>query len=157
LEKINIIKDCSELIKKVDAAILTTIDLNGFLQTRAMLNLRNESMFPSLKKIFENHEDDFLIYFTTNTSSSKVEQIQRNPLVSVYYCKADSWRGFMLGGNIEIIDDFKLKKELWLDNWTMYYPEGVESSDYCLLRLKPKFLKSYQNLSVETINLDKKL
>lgn len=157
MENKTIINDCFELMKKADSAILTTIDTNGFLQTRAMLNLRNENMFPALSHVFDNHKNDFLIYFTTNTSSSKVEQIKNNPLVSVYFCKADSWRGFMLGGKIKIIEDVKIKKMLWQDNWTIYYPEGVESTDYCVLSLEPQFLKSYQNLSVTTINLDEKI
>lgn len=77
-----------ELMEISEAAYLTTINNDGFPETRAMLNLRREKQFPKLVKLFDNYQNEFLLYFTTNSSSQKVEQIGNNPKVSVYFCQA---------------------------------------------------------------------
>ncbi len=136
-----------ELMERSEAAYLTTIDCDGFPQTRAMFNLRRVEQFPDLSGLFDKHRDDFLIYFTTNTSSSKVDQIKTNPRVSVYYCKPGEWRGLMLGGEIEIITDKKIKEKIWQNGWEMYYPDGAYDPDYTVLCLRPILAKYYHRLN----------
>jgi general stress protein 26 len=68
-----------QLMEVAKAAYLTTIDIDGHPQTRAMFNLRNIYQFPNLRKLFYNHRADFLVLFTTNTSSIKVVQARNNP------------------------------------------------------------------------------
>jgi general stress protein 26 len=52
----------------------------------------------------------------------------------------------MFGGDVEIINDMKIKKKIWLDWWTKYYPKGLEDPDYTLLRLRPKVAQFYYRL-----------
>ncbi len=75
-----------QLINSTEVAYFTTVS-NGIPYTRALENLRNEKKFPKASKMFAKHRNDLTIYFSTNTSSAKVKQIQKNPAVSVYYCK----------------------------------------------------------------------
>ena len=72
------IKQGLELIKKADAAYLTTIDKNGFPSTRAMLNLKNSKQFPKLVDFMSQFDNDLTLFFTTNTSSTKVSHIINN-------------------------------------------------------------------------------
>jgi general stress protein 26 len=147
LEEVEEVKNSAlKLISESKAAYLTTIDLEGFPITRAMFNLRNKEQFPEFSEFFKNQEDIFTIYISTNTSSTKVEHLKNNPLLCVYFCDADNFQGFMLGGSVEFIDDIKLKKNIWLDWWTKYYPKGIEDSDYTLLRLAPKTGRYYYKL-----------
>ena len=139
-------KSALKLISESKAAYLTTIDSYGFPITRAMFNLRNNEQFPEFLDFFKNLEDIFTIYISTNTSSTKVEHLRNNPLMAVYFCNADNFQGFMLGGSAEFVDDIELKKTIWLDWWTRYYPKGVEDPDYTLLRLKPKTARYYYKL-----------
>lgn len=132
-----------ELMKKADAAYLTTLDKNGFPSTRAMLNLKNSKQFPELVDFMSQFDNDLTIFFTTNTSSTKVSQIINNAKVSVYYCDSESWHGFMCQGEIEIVNDRSVKDSIWLDGWKMYYPDGRDSEDYTILKLKPDYIKSY--------------
>jgi len=134
-----------ELIKKADAAYLTTIDSDGFPSTRAMLNLKNGRQFPKLVGFMAKY-DDLTLFFTTNTSSTKIQQIMNNPKVSVYYCDAETYHGFMCQGKIEIVEDKSIKHAIWLDEWEMYYPDGKDSEDYTILRLEPTYIKRYFNL-----------
>ena len=137
------VKKGLELIKKADAAYLTTIDNNGFPSTRAMLNLKNSKQFPKLVDFMSQFDNDLTLFFTTNTSSAKVSQIINNAKVSVYYCDSKAWHGFMCQGEIEIVKDKSIKHSIWLDEWKMYYPDGKDSEDYAILKLKPSYIKSY--------------
>jgi len=128
-----------QLLESVKAAIVTTIDKKGFPQTRAMFNLRNKEQWPKLVPIFQQHNDDFLLYFTTNTSSTKISDIKSNPAVSVYYYNPDEWQGVMFSGTIEIVEDTETKKLLWHDGWEKYYPNGYDDPDHTILRLLPTF------------------
>jgi len=139
-------KSALNLISESKAAYLTTIDSEGFPITRAMFNLRNKEQFPEFSEFFQNQEDIFSIYISTNTASTKVEHLKNNPLMCVYFCDADNFQGFMLGGSVEFIENPKLKKNIWLDWWTQYYPKGIEDPDYTLLRLNPKTARYYFKL-----------
>lgn len=134
-------QECLKLMETADVAYLGTIDGDGFPQTRAMLNLRNKERFSGLTSTFEGYKEDFLIYMTTDSASEKSKQINANPKVSVYFCKPKDIQGLTLTGEIELVADMDIKKQLWQDNWTMYYPGGLEGSEYNILCLKPKVVK----------------
>ena len=136
-----------KLIEESKVAILTTISPDGSPITRAMLNLRNKEQFPEFSEFFANQLNQFTIYISTNTSSSKIAHLSKNPKMCVYFCDTEDFKGFMLGGSAETIDDIELKRKIWLDWWTRYYPEGVEDPDYTLLRLEPKNARYYYKLN----------
>jgi general stress protein 26 len=135
-----------ELMETSKAAYLTTIDSDGYPITRAMFNLRNKKQFPEFSEFFTGLDDEFEIYISTNTSSSKAEHIKNNPKISVYYCDPEDFKGVMFGGEIEVVDDMDIKRKIWLDWWTKYYLKGLEDPDYTLLRLKPKTAQFYYRL-----------
>jgi general stress protein 26 len=135
-----------DLMESSKAAYLTTIDSEGYPITRAMFNLRNKEQFPEFSEFFNGLDNEYEIYISTNTSSSKTEHIKNNPKISVYYCDPDEFKGIMFGGEAEIISDINIKKKVWLDWWTKYYPEGLKDPDYTLLRLKPKMAQFYFRL-----------
>ncbi|MFX1417548.1 MAG: pyridoxamine 5'-phosphate oxidase family protein [Promethearchaeota archaeon] len=135
-----------ELMETSKAAYLTTVDSDGYPITRAMFNLRNKEQFPELSKFFAGLDNEFDIFISTNTSSTKYKHIQKNPKICVYYCDPEDFKGVMFGGEVEVIDDMDIKRKIWLDWWTRYYPEGLEDPDYLLLRLDPKTAEFYYRL-----------
>ena len=147
------VKHSLDLMKVAKAAYLTTIDANEYPETRAMLNLRNSEKYPGLVDIFSKREADLTTYFTTNTSSPKIKRMQENSKVCVYYSKPDEWRGLMMAGQLEIVEEPEIKKSLWQSNWTMYYPGGVEDPDYAVLRLRPAFLQGYHQFQQYHIDI----
>lgn len=132
-----------ELMEAAPAAYLSTVDTDGSPHTRAMLNLRNRQQYPSLIGLFAPHKDDFLVYFTTNTSSSKTEHIRANPAICVYYCNPAQFHGLMLGGVAEIVDDSRLKAAIWQEGWESFYPSGPDDPDHTVLRLAPRIAKGW--------------
>ena len=85
MELAEIKKICLELMETTKAAYLTTIDSEGYPITRAMFNLRNKEQFPEFVDFYKGIENEFEIYISTNTSSSKYEHIKQNPKISVYF------------------------------------------------------------------------
>jgi len=137
MENGKIKETCIALMQKSAAVYLTTIE-DGYPYTRAMLNLRNAKQYPNQVQLFADHQNDLMVYFSTNTSSGKIRQIKSNPRVSVYYCDPSHFHGLMLGGHIEIVDDSALRHALWNEGWERYYPGGPDDSDHTVLRLYPK-------------------
>ncbi|MHA2009066.1 MAG: pyridoxamine 5'-phosphate oxidase family protein [Promethearchaeota archaeon] len=135
-----------ELMETSKAAVLTTIDSEGSPITRAMFNLRNKEQFPEFSEFFKEQENEFIIYISTNTSSSKVDHIKKNPKINVYYHDPEEFKGVMFGGEVDIINDIDKKSKIWLDWWDRYYPEGLKDPDYTLLKLNPKTARFYHKL-----------
>ncbi len=134
---------CLNTMNTAWPAYLTTVDADGFPQTRAMFNLRNKERFPKLALLFKKQKSEFTIIFSTNTSSTKISDIARNPKVSVYYCLPSESRGVMFGGEIEIVADTNLKKALWHEGWEWYYPGGFDDPDHSVIRLVPRVAKGW--------------
>jgi general stress protein 26 len=148
----DITKKGAELITKAVAAYLTTIDPEGYPSTRAMFNLKNSKQFPELVEFMSKH-NELTLFFTTNTSSDKIKHIMNNPKVSVYYCDTILYQGFMCQGEIEIVRDKEIRHAIWHEDWKIYYPEGEDSEDYSVLRLKPNYIKWYYNLQQSDLKL----
>jgi general stress protein 26 len=134
---------CLNLLETGWPAYVTTVDEKGFPQTRAMFNLRNKERYPKLVSLFAKHRDDYMMLFSTNTSSCKVAEIQTRPAASIYYCKPEVTQGVMFGGEFEIVEDLHLKKEIWHDGWERYYPTGYDDPDHTALRLIPTVAKGW--------------
>ncbi|MFW9805096.1 MAG: pyridoxamine 5'-phosphate oxidase family protein [Candidatus Thorarchaeota archaeon] len=143
MEEKEIRRMCLDLLERGWPAYLTTVDKNGYPQTRAMFNLRNSERYPKLIPIFAKQHNDFTIIFSTNTSSTKIEDIKSRPKVSVYFCRPEETKGVMFGGDVEIVDDTELKKALWHENWVRYYPQGYDDPDHTVLRLVPTVVKGW--------------
>ena len=109
----------------------------------------DEEGFPNLKAMLKPREQDGLsvFYFTTNTSSMRVRQYLNNPKASIYFYDARFFRGVMLKGTMEVLQDAASKERIWQDGDTMYYPLGVTDPDYCVLRFTAKSGRLYENFS----------
>ena len=79
MEEKEIKQQCMELLKQTDALYLSTIDGDGFPQTRVMMNLKSPAQCPKQAEVLGELGDDFSAYMTTSTSSPKLEHIKRNP------------------------------------------------------------------------------
>lgn len=80
------------LIDKQKTAYISSIDSNGFPNTKAMLAPRKREGIKNF-------------YFTTNTSSMRVEQYQKNSNACIYFCDRRFFRGVMLKGHMEVLTD----------------------------------------------------
>jgi general stress protein 26 len=90
-----------------------------------------------------------VFYFTTNTSSMRVAQFRNNDKACLYFCDRRFFRGVMLTGTMEVLEDQESKDMVWQEGDTMYYPGGVTDPDYCVLRFTAEKGRYYCNFHSE--------
>jgi general stress protein 26 len=84
-------------------------------------------------------EDDFTIWFGTNTKSRKVKQIKNEPRVTLYYFDKPSSSYVTIHGKAQIIDDAKEKMKFWKNNWSAFYPSFPQG--YTLIKVTPEWME----------------
>ena len=136
-------KACRELMRKTELVYVSTIDDNGYPQTRAMYNLKNLKVYGRLNDFFARQQNDFTAYLSTNRASVKMVQIGKNSKVCLYYCSLPDLHGLALAGNMEVIEDVEIKKTLWQEDWVQFYKDGFNGSDYTVLRVKPALARGW--------------
>jgi len=129
------------LIDKQGVAFISSLDEEGFPNTKAML--------PPRKRVGIK-----TFYFTTNTSSMRVRQFRINPKACIYFCDKRFFRGVMLKGTMEVLEDAASKEMIWQDGDTMYYPKGVTDPDYCVLKFTAQTGRYYANFSSENFMIE---
>lgn len=134
------IKTIGNLIDKQSTAFLSSVDADGFPNTKAMLA-------PRLRKGIR------VFYLTSNTSSMRAAQYRQNPKACLYFCDRRFFRGVMLLGTVEVLTDAAAKKLIWREGDTMYYPLGVTDPDYCVLRFTAHQGRYYSNFKSEDFNI----
>lgn len=137
----NAVETIGHLIDKQSVSFISSVDDNGFPNTKAMLPPRKREGI----KIF---------YFTTNTSSMRVEQYRQNPKACLYFCDKRFFRGVMLKGIIEVLEDAASKELIWREGDTIYYPAGVTDPDYCVLKFTAQSGRYYANFSSENFAIE---
>ena len=132
----DLIKTALSIIDKSGKTIIGSVDGEGF---------------PNLKAMLKPRETDGIktFYFTTNTSSMRVKQYRSNPRSAIYFYDARFFRGVMLKGMMEVLEDQKTKDIIWRDGDEMYYPKGVADPDYCVLKFTTESGRLYQNFKSE--------
>jgi general stress protein 26 len=93
-------KIIGNLIDNQKIAFIASVDGEGFPNMKAMLRPRKRN---GLREI----------WFSTNTSSLRVAQYRQNPKASIYFCDRRFFRGAMLLGTMEVLEDAAIEEELW--------------------------------------------
>ena len=125
------------MIDKQGVAFIGSMDADGFPNMKAMLP-------PRLR------EGITTFFFTTNTSSLRVSQYRENSKACVYFYDKRFFRGVMLTGTMEVMEDADTKESIWREGDTMYYPLGVTDPDYCVLKFTADKGRYYSNFNSES-------
>ncbi|MDR1822108.1 MAG: pyridoxamine 5'-phosphate oxidase family protein [Oscillospiraceae bacterium] len=130
-----------EFIEKQKVAFIASVDEDGFPNIKAMLMPR---------RIAGN-----CFYFSTNTSSMRVAQYEKNEKASIYFFNKGRFRykGIMIVGKMEVLTDEETKKGIWRTGDTMFYKRGVTDPDYCVLRFTAIMGRYYCDLKTEDFEM----
>lgn len=129
-------KTIANLISKQKNSFIGSIDKDKFPNIKCMLSPR---------KI----EGIKYFYFSTNTSSQHIKQYKKNNKGCIYFYDKRFFRGVMLKGTMEVLEDAQSKKMIWQSGDTMYYKEGVDDPDYCVLKFTALSGRYYANFKSE--------
>ena len=144
-------------VAQVPFVVLSTLDGQGRPDSRAMLNLRNETLYPQMADLYRAEKDPWAVYLTTNASSEKMRQINRDSRASLYFFDGETYRGCSLSGRIGPVDDPQIRRRAWGAGWEEYYPQGADSPDYVLLRFVPSRIGRYADLQKTTEEIPPRL
>jgi general stress protein 26 len=87
------------LLDKQSVAFIAAVNDDGFPTMKAMLSPRKREGIKTF-------------YFSTNTSSRRVAQYRANPKASIYFYDKRFFRGVMLIGTMDVLEDEESKKSI---------------------------------------------
>lgn len=136
----DVFQTIGNLIDKQSVSFISSVDGEGFPNTKAMLP-------PRLREGLR------IFYLTTNTSSMRAAQYRQNPKACLYFCDKRYFRGVMLIGTVEVLEDDASKELIWREGDTLYYPQGVTDPDYCVLRFTANKGRYYSDFHSEDFEI----
>ena len=114
------------LVERVPIMTLGTIGANGEPEIKAVMKVQNDG----LRRFV----------FCSNTSARRTEIMQHDGRACLYAYEfamdADPiiCRGVMLSGTVELSWNDELRRSLWQDFMTMYYPQGPLDPDFVVVQ-----------------------
>ena len=129
------------LIDKQSVSFISSVDENGYPNTKAML--------APVKR-----EGIKTLYWHTNSPSMRIKQYRNNQKACVYFCDRRFFRGVMLRGTMEVVDDKNVKEEIWKDEFSMYYQGGANDGDFIILRFTAENGRYYSNFRSEDFEIE---
>lgn len=89
--------------------------------------------------------------------SVRVSHYKKNAKACIYFCYCCFFRGVMLQGEIEVLQEQDIKAEIWQEGDTMYYPLGIDDPDYCVLKFTAKTGRYYSQFKSETFEINNEI
>lgn len=126
-------------------------------QKTAFIGSVDEEGFPNIKAVFVPRKiEGNCFYLSCNTSAMRSQQYMRNAKASLYFYERGrfQYEGIMLVGTMEVLQDIEIKKEIWQNGDTMYYPKGVGDPDYCVLKFTARRGRRYCSLKSENFSFE---
>lgn len=77
------------------------------------------------------------IWFFTSKTSDAIEELKNNPQVNLAYSTPNEHDYLSIAGNATVNDNQVKMQELWNPIMKAWYPEGVDSKDIILIKVKP--------------------
>jgi general stress protein 26 len=124
------------LIDKQSISFISSVDESGFPNTKAML--------PPVKR-----EGIKTFFWHTNSPSMRIKHYRNNPKACIYFCDKRFFRGVMLKGTMEVLDNKKIKKEIWKDDFSMYKNDGMDGGDFIIIKFTTESGRYYSNFNSE--------
>jgi general stress protein 26 len=138
---LNPVEMIGNLIDKQGVSFISSIDEDDYPNTKAML--------PPVKR-----EGIKTFYWHTNSPSMRVKQYKNNPKSCIYFCDKRFFRGVMLKGRMEVLDGKEVRQEIWKDEFSIYYKNGVDGGDFIILRFTAESGRYYSNFKSEDFEIE---
>ena len=115
----------------------------------------NQNNAPNIKAmIVAKHEGLKTFYFASNNSAMRTEHYKQNNSACIYFKGGPIYKGLMLEGTMEILNDEKIKKQIWQNSFKSAYKNGgVNDPDYCVLKFTAKTGRYYYWFETESFEI----
>ena len=139
---VNVAETVSNTIRSSGICMLSYISTEGYPTTKA-LNMPRKM------------EPQGVYWFSTVNHSSKVDGYRGNSKASVYFVDQANFIGVSLSGTMEVIDDPAIKQTFWMNGDELFYPNGMDSDDYVILKFTAETGRLYAQ--IQHFNFDPKV
>lgn len=130
-----------KLVKQVDIAMMCTHTPDGKMESRPMSTA--------------GVDDDGTLWFFTNESSGKVDQIESTKGLHLCYSDPSSNTYATVMGYASQVDDEMKKEELWNDILKVWFPKGKQDPDLTLIKMRPTQAEYWDDSSSKMVVLFK--
>ena len=110
-----------DLVGDFDTAMLVTRSQDGGMHGRPLA--------------IAEKRDDGALYFATSVESTKVDEIEADPHVTV--TMQQGRRFVSLSGVARVVRDRQLVERLWSEAWKVWFPQGKDDPSLRLLEIDP--------------------
>jgi general stress protein 26 len=118
----NDVEKLAKLIKGIEVAMLTTRDDDGTLRSRPMQT--------------QDRAFDGTLWFFTQASSHKVDEVGREHRVNLSYADPAHNRYVSVSGTANLVRDRAKIDELWSPVLKAWFPKGKDDPEVALLRVE---------------------
>jgi len=131
-----------ELVEDSKIVMVSNNGEDGYPYTKAMMRLKHDGLYK--------------FWLSTNTSSKRVQLFKNDNRANLYFVDENSFKGLMLVGTIEVLQDRESKEMLWSEGCEIYYPLGIDDPDYTVLCFTAAWGSFYQGLENTGFKIDEK-
>lgn len=121
LYNMNDTKALSNKIKGIRIAMMTTEEPDGTLRSRPMAT--------------QEKEFDGDLWFFTQASAPKVDEVEQHRQVNLSYSKPEDNLFVSVSGTAELVRDRQKIQEFWKPFYRAWFPEGEDDPDLALLKV----------------------
>ncbi|MBW4439008.1 MAG: pyridoxamine 5'-phosphate oxidase family protein [Pleurocapsa minor GSE-CHR-MK-17-07R] len=113
------LKTINRIIGNIKIGMLTTVGADGHMHSRPM----------------DTHEQEYDgdLWFFSEATSRKVDEIRANSKVSVTYASGNSY--VSLAGTASLVTDVAKKRALWKDDLKAWFENGPDDPNVLLIRI----------------------
>ena len=98
----------------------------------------NERNWPSARMVQPIIDfDTFVIWIGTNPSLRKINEIEKNPNVTLAFGNDKENANLIIHGRANIVRDESIKKKHWIGSWLLFFPNGPMGDDFVLIKIEP--------------------
>lgn len=92
--------------------------------------------YPYVKGMEIRGRKGLAFYFSTASTTLRVEQYNNNGAASLYIHRG--FKGVMLLGRMDVVDDAESRHVVWREGDEFYYPKGFDDPMFKVLRFTPQ-------------------
>lgn len=115
------IKEKAEaMLQRCEVVVLTSVNKEGYPRPVPMCKIKSEGCS--------------VVWMSTGADSLKTKDFLHNPKAGI--CYMENGNSVALTGEVEVISDETVKKEMWQDWFIEHFPGGPSDPNYVVLKFK---------------------
>ena len=113
------------MIKDIGVGMMTTMDADGTLRSRPMINIQTKQA-----------DFDGVLWFFTRASAHKNFEIAEHKQINLGYAEPKDENYVSVSGRASLVRDKAKMQQLWSEPMRTWFPKGTDDPDVALIRVQ---------------------